>query len=87
MEIMFRLFLFVSAAFLPECVSLMMRAVTPVIQTQLLIAKRDTAVKMKRREFYFRHGSGIVTSPCPTETKVHLGEEGAEASCITDAEQ
>lgn len=41
MEMMFRLFLSVSATFLPECVSLMMRAVTP--------ADRDTIADCKER--------------------------------------
>lgn len=33
---------------------------------------------MKRRGFYFRHGSAFRKSPCPAEIQIPMGEEGAE---------
>lgn len=55
-----------------------------LIQTQLLIAKRGTAVKIKRTGGYFRLGSGFLRHPCPAEQQIPLWEEDAE---ITGANQ
>lgn len=43
-------------------------------QTQLLIAKRDTAVKIKRRGFYFCHGSSFTKSPATQEYQFLWGK-------------
>lgn len=50
MEMMFRLFLFVSATFLPECVSLMMRAVTPADTDTIADRKERRCPENKEKE-------------------------------------
>jgi len=53
----------------------------------LLIAKRDTAVKIKRIGFYFCHGSSFTKSPCHAGITIPLGEESAEVFEIMGTEQ
>lgn len=87
METTFRLFLSVSATFLPECVSLMMRTVTPADTDTIADCKERHCCENKEKRVLFLSRLKLHKKSCHAGIPIPLGEENAEVFEIVGTEQ